>query len=483
MANLNIAIKIAAQDQASGPIGKITNAIGGLGSTARAGFGGLQSVVGGALIATTAAAAAGVVALGGALAFSIGEAAEAEKVQAQLNAVLESTGGAAGLTADEVNAMASELQKVTTYGDDAIISGQNLLLTFTNIGEDVFPQATETMLDMATALGTDASGSAIQLGKALNDPVAGISALSRVGVTFTDQQKEMIATMVEAGDVTGAQQVILDELAKEFGGSARAAAETFTGRMDQLKNQVGEVGETIGGALLPFLTSLAERVLPIVVSGIEAMQTPLQYVSQALLALTQGDTAGFWENMRVAVFGFGLALGVPIENIRLFVERVETGWAIVQGFITQLQELGARFVEFVTPLVTAVTQFVGWQDVLAAVGVVIASIVIPALFSIVSAVAPVIAVGVLLIGAIALLRNAWENDWGGIQEKTFAVIEFIRNLITTVLTGIQEFWATHGEFIMAVVAGMWENLKLTVSTAIAIVQTVVSTVLAAIQEF
>lgn len=118
---------------------------------------------------------------------SISEAKEAQMVNAQLDAVLKSTGGAVGLTAAQISNYASELQKTTGIADDVIGTGQNMLLTFTNIGKDVFPKATETMLDMATAMNggmtpsaEQLKGQAIQLGKALNDPVEGISALTRV---------------------------------------------------------------------------------------------------------------------------------------------------------------------------------------------------------------------------------------------------------------------------------------------------------------
>lgn len=231
-------------------------------ATANTSVGGLGKVMQFGLAAGAGVAVAGVGLLAKGLFDSVIAAADAQQVQAQLAAVLESTGGAAGLTAEEVNKIASSLAEVTTFGDDAILTGQNLLLTFTGIGEDVFPRATETMLDMATALGTDAAGSAIQLGKALNDPIQGITALTRVGVSFSTEQKEMIRTLQESGDLMGAQTIILDELAKEFGGSAAAAAQTFTGRMTQLKDRLGEVQEEIGGAFLPALTTLAEEAIP-----------------------------------------------------------------------------------------------------------------------------------------------------------------------------------------------------------------------------
>jgi phage-related minor tail protein len=156
-----------------------------------------------ALMGTAAAGLAGVV---------IANTIEAEKVQAQLAAALKSTGGAAGLTQEQLNDMAGALQKTTTFADDTISSAQALLLTFTKIGGDIFPEAIEAALDMSTALGTDLTSATQQLGKALNDPIKGISALGRAGVQFTEDQKGMIESLVDAGRVAEAQTIILGEL-------------------------------------------------------------------------------------------------------------------------------------------------------------------------------------------------------------------------------------------------------------------------------
>lgn len=174
---------------------------------------------------------------------------ESEDALAQLNATIKSTGGAAGLSSDELVAMAQGLQQVTTFGDDAIISMQSQLLTFTKIGKEAVPAATEAIIDLATKMGGDLKGAAVQVGKALNDPVAGISALSKVGVSFTDDQKAVIESLVETGDVAGAQKIILAELAVEFGGSARAARDTFGGALTSLKNSMGDLLEGSGGNL------------------------------------------------------------------------------------------------------------------------------------------------------------------------------------------------------------------------------------------
>lgn len=186
--------------------------------------------------------------MAGAMQKPIDLAIEQARVEAQLDAVLRSTSEAAGLNAEQLKAMASEMQGVTTFGDEAIIGMQNVLLTFTNIGGEggIFERTTKVALDVATAMGMDLKSSAIQLGKALNDPATGLSMLTRVGITFSEEQKEVIKQLQATGDMAGAQTVILQELERQFGGSAEAAANTFGGAMTQVQNAVGDVLEALG---------------------------------------------------------------------------------------------------------------------------------------------------------------------------------------------------------------------------------------------
>lgn len=254
MDNRNVEIVINAKDNASATLGKLTGELKSFGGNA-------TKFLGNAVQAASQVAVAGLTAVGAGAALSVKAFMESENAVAQMNAVLKSTKNAAGMSAESLQNMAGELQKVTKFGDEAIMGGQNMLLTFTNIGKDVFPQATETMLDMSQALGQDLKSSSIQLGKALQDPVQGVTALKRVGVNFTDSQKEMIQKMVDAGDVMGAQKFILKELQTEFGGSARAAGETFAGKLEILKNQFGELQEKAGGFLVKALTPLVSKLL------------------------------------------------------------------------------------------------------------------------------------------------------------------------------------------------------------------------------
>lgn len=177
------------------------------------------------------------------LALVIKNTAEAQKVQAQLAAALTSTGGAAGQTLESLNDHAAALQRITAFGDEAIGSAQALLLTFTKISGDVFPQATLAVLNLATALGGDVRGAAMQVGKALNDPILGVTALSRAGVQFSPVQKAMIAGFVETNQIAKAQGVILAELATQVEGSAAAYRNTLGGAIAGVQNAFGDLFE------------------------------------------------------------------------------------------------------------------------------------------------------------------------------------------------------------------------------------------------
>ena len=195
---------------------------------------------------------------------SVKSAMDAENALADLEAVLKSTGGAAGVTLDELTANAAALQKVTKFSDEAVMSAQGMLLTFTNIGKDVFPSATEATLDMAEKFGMDASQAAITLGKALNDPIAGVTALRRIGVQLTDDQEAQIKSFMAVGDIASAQKIIMQELAVEIGGVARAAGATTSGEFEQFKNQLDDMKEIVGTALIPVLIRLMEAVTPLI---------------------------------------------------------------------------------------------------------------------------------------------------------------------------------------------------------------------------
>lgn len=188
----------------------------------------------------------------------------AETRAAQTNAVIKSTGGAANVSADHLKKLVTGLRDMSGVSGSVITNGANMLLTFTQIrnrvgeGNNIFDQATEAVLNMSVALGEDSTTAAIRLGKALNDPVAGMTALKRVGVTFLDDQKKIIEGFVRQGDVVSAQKEILKELNVEFGGQARAFGETTAAAAQKAQTAFMLIKMDLAAALLPALKSVAE---------------------------------------------------------------------------------------------------------------------------------------------------------------------------------------------------------------------------------
>ena len=188
----------------------------------------------------------------------INAAKEQELQERKLAAVIKSTGGAAGVTSNEMLNLASALQKQTRFGDEAIIQAQSLMLTFTKVGKDVMPDAFETVLNMSEAMGQELRMTTIQVGKALNDPILGVTALRRVGVQLSEQQEKQLKDFMAVGDVASAQGVILGELETQFGGLAKAAGAGLAGEMDKARNAMGDAAEDIGELLAPAIIKAAK---------------------------------------------------------------------------------------------------------------------------------------------------------------------------------------------------------------------------------
>jgi hypothetical protein len=259
----------------------------------------------------------------------VGAAEESQKVAAQTDAVLKSMGLSATVAADDIAGLADEISKKTGIDDEAIQSSQNLLLTFGQVAKSagqaggVFERATLAATDLSVAFGKDLASSTIMVGKALNDPIAGLTALNRVGVQFTAQQKEQIKAMVETGNTLGAQTLLLEELEAQVGGSAEAQA-TAT---DKMKVAWENVQEEMGTKLLPIVNSVSDAftgllegpagglaagigAVGVVVGGLGAAAgTAIGPIRTAREALASMGTAGAKTDVALGKLGRGLAKG------------------------------------------------------------------------------------------------------------------------------------------------------------------------------
>ncbi|MCB0249856.1 MAG: phage tail length tape measure family protein, partial [Anaerolineae bacterium] len=258
--------------------------------------------------------------------------AQQDAAMAQLNATLKSTEFAAGKSAEELTRTAASLQKVTTYGDEAIIGMQSLLLTFKDIKGDNFDRTTRAVLDMSTAMGQDLKSSAIQLGKALNDPIGQLGALSRTGVTFSDTQKDMIKSMAAAGDMAGAQVLILKELESQFGGSAEAARDTLGGALKGLENAYNDLFEaesSTSASMVKGINSIEKSITnPALKDGINLVIESLMKLFEWITKVYEG-----W-------YMLGQVLADGIAKL-----REQTGW-----FTDDLDRMGEELTATVKPM-------------------------------------------------------------------------------------------------------------------------------------
>ncbi len=461
--------------EASGDIGKVKQDVAGIGDAADGAgkkFSTMGEIVTGALrhIGTLAidAVVGGFQAIGGAISDGIADAKNYAIIAAQTDAVIKSTGEAAGVSAEHVAEYAGSLSDaagMSLFGDDQIQQSTNLLLTFSEIKGSVLDAATAISVDMAQAMGGAPKDAAIQLGKALNDPIKGITALTRVGVVFTDEQRAQIQAMQEAGDMAGAQGVILAELNKEFGGSAAAAA-AATGGWSEFNGRMGEAKEALGTAILPLLNQFAGVLLSTVMPAIEGLAAKfgpmvenLQPVIATITSLVTGLMASF-------------ANTSPLDTFSAATSALAAFWAtqlqpalnaVVSVFQTQIQPILNDLATALFPLVGAAIQILAgfWTDVLVPAVQMLWSILTTVLLPILAALASWLA----------------DNLPGAIQ----ATADFFTNTLFPILHQVYDFIAANVIPILALVAEwLITNVPIAIQMTVDFVNTILIPALMAV---
>lgn len=312
-----------------------------------------------------------------------------ERAEAKVAQAVRQTGAAAGFTAQQLLAEAGALQELSAVGDETVLADVTAqLLTFGNVSGDVFRRAQVAALDLSATLGSNLRAQTIQLGKALNDPIKGISALGEAGIQFSVQQREVIKSLVETGRVAEAQGVILDEISAFYGGQAAASAGTLTGQIKALSAAWGDLleqfGKIVAELLPPLIAGLRELI-----AGFQATPEPVKrlIVAGAGLAAVVGPlTAG----LGLLTLGIG-AIGAPVA-----------------GAIAAVAALGAALAVF-WPEVQA-----GYQAVVATVNSAIA------------------AVEAAYQRAAEFTRRLWSEMLGVITEKIGEATEYVRGKVAAI---------------------------------------------------
>jgi hypothetical protein len=314
-------------------------------ASAKKQFGQLQSSSDKAQFAIRKAAVPAGLALGALGGFMVNAAKGAEEARiatAALDNVLDSMGF--GEATDRVSAYAESLEKTLAVDADVIKRTQTKLATFSELTKTVnkaggsFDRATKAALDMAAAGFGTAEGNAVQLGKALQDPIKGIAALAKSGVTFTEQEKEKIKVLVESGKQLQAQDMILKAIETQVGGTAASSASSF----DKMKFAIAGVSDSFGDMMLPVIDALAPKLaafsawasenpelLKVVVGGLAAVAAAIVLINVALALNPFALIAG-------AVVGLGALLVVAYKQFEPFRKIVDAVFGAIKFGVTEI---------------------------------------------------------------------------------------------------------------------------------------------------
>jgi len=342
-----------------------------------------------------------------------GEAASTSN--ARIDQIAESMGvfGDESKTATKrIKDLANEIARKTGIDQNQIKQAQATLLTFGEIAEtagDVgssFDRATQASIDLAAAGFGTTESNAVQLGKALNDPIKGLAALTKSGVTFTDEQKNLIASLVESGDTLEAQNMILEAIETQVGGTAEATANSS----DKMGVAFSQLKEKLGQQLLPVFEKVTNWVIGTLVPALENAYNKIVPAFQ-----------NAWQSLS------------------------DTLGPIIQQMRDVLQPIFERIVQFLKENTEVVKVFFA---VLAGAAVIAMIAALAAAFA--GLLNPFTLVAVAIAGLAAGFKYAWENS------------ETFRTIVTTVLdvlsTAFTAWWETL-KWVFDNVIGGWDNIK------------------------
>lgn len=399
-------------------------------------------------------------------------AVEAADAMGQVDAALASMGDASRKTSEELAGLAEGLMRNSLYDDDDILRKVTAnLLTFGNVAGDQFNRAQQAAVDLATRMRMDLQPATLLIGKALNDPIKGLTAMGRAGIQFTEDQKTMIKSMVEAGNVAGAQAIILGELERQFGGAARAAQDTDP--YDRMRDSLNSLSESAGGIinrfLVPFLGSVAglldgfNNLSPkmqefvVIGAGIAAALGPALVAIGAVVGAVGtlvsalgagGALAGvgaFLAPLAPLILPIAAAIGVAVGAFLLFRDDVEPVlqrlWATAQETLgPALGDLFSTVSDLVRGLAGAFTTFVDSEagQALVRFGAMMAEIMGTALIRTLTAAVEVVSGSLRSIGLLfSILGDLLTGDFSGAWNSMKALVT---NAVQTVGRVIEAFW-------------------------------------------
>jgi phage-related protein len=326
---------------------------------------------------------------------SVSAAQESQVADARLRQVATSMGLVNGQYEggiQRLNEYSTALEKQIGVDDESIKGVQAKLLTFKALGTTInetggaLDRATKAAYDLASAGFGSAEQNATQLGKALQDPVKGLTSLARSGVTFTEGEKEKIKALVASGQAAEAQDLVLKAIEKQVGNTAAATA---TGAQ-KMKVSFGELQESVGGALLPVLNTFATSLIPI----FDGLQGPLTQVAKAVADNLGKALQALMPILPTLANSLGQIAGVLGQAL---VTAIQALTPIIQPLLGIMAELGTRIGPLLTPILQKIGELLG--KLLAAVMPLLQPL-IDLVFTILDAAMPILTMVADLIGIL-----------------------------------------------------------------------------------
>ena len=352
LSNQIFAVDKAAKS-AQGAVPKAANSIRAFGTSAKAASGGVAT-----LGAAITAALGPIATITGAIALLGKSFAKAGERQADLLVLekgLQKFGVAGSQAIDDVIAKANEFGNLTLFTQEDYIQSANILTSFTSIAVSEYERVIGVAGDVAQVIGTDVTSATTQLAKALQEPTTGLTALSRSGIQFNESQKTLIKSLVESGNQLEAQNLILSEIEKQYGGAAIAAgSEGLAGKIDLLGENFNDLFESIGKALEP----LAGPLIDGAAAAVEGFSVIVQSFGEFWQFISDNIFPKFVEALRPVYDTLrDVFEGVDFETIKNVIENT-----LIRGFEVTAATIGAaarafqRLAEFIkaSPLAAAI---------------------------------------------------------------------------------------------------------------------------------
>ena len=356
----------------------------------------------------------------------------AETLGANTAAVIKATGGAAGRSAGQVATFADKFERLTGMEAETVTEGQNVLLTFKNIKGANFDKATTSAADLAVWMnkgslaGANMAGASNMMGKALDNPTKGMTALSKVGVSFTDQEKEQIKTMQAKGNMAGAQAIILKAVNGQVAGSSEAAGKTTAGMWAKVQNAIGAVSEDVLSFVLPALLTLGDWFMK---EGLPAIKGFGDWIKTNIVPALQGFGSYIVTTVIPALAGFGKWI------------QDNAAWLIPLGIV----------------IGTIAAGFAIWTGAMAAwTAITTAATAIQAAFNVVLAMNPI---GIIIIAIIALVAGlvyfftqteVGKAAWAAFSDAMAKTWEAIKGAFQTGMSAVMGFLGKVWDYIKLV---------------------------------